>query len=76
MSPADHEFLTALSHELRTPLNGIKSWAHVLEKLLHDADPPVRQALAGILIGVEHQARLIDALLPERNLSRPTDSST
>jgi len=58
----DH-FLAIVSHELRSPLNGIKSWTHVLENLLRDAEPAVRRALAGIMIGVEHQVRLIDDLL-------------
>jgi len=35
----------------------------VLESSLTDADPKVRRALAGILAGVEHQARLIDGLV-------------
>jgi PAS domain S-box-containing protein len=58
----DH-FLAIVSHELRSPLNGIKSWTHVLENLLREAEPSVRRALAGIMIGVEHQVRLIDDLL-------------
>ena len=58
----DH-FLAIVSHELRSPLNGIKSWTHVLENHLRDADPTVRRALAGIMIGVEHQVRLIEDLL-------------
>jgi len=57
-----NEFLAIVSHELRSPLNGIKSWTHVLENLLPDAQPPVQRALAGILIGVDHQVRLIDLL--------------
>jgi PAS domain S-box-containing protein len=60
---ARDQFLAIVSHELRSPLNGIKSWTHVLENQLHDADPTVRRALAGIMIGVEHQVRLIDDLL-------------
>jgi len=60
---ARDQFLAIVSHELRSPLNGIKSWTHVLENLLHDASAPVRRALAGIMIGVEHQVRLIDDLL-------------
>jgi PAS domain S-box-containing protein len=60
---ARDQFLAIVSHELRSPLNGIKSWTHVLENLLRDAEPPVRRALAGIMIGVEHQVRLIDDLL-------------
>jgi PAS domain S-box-containing protein len=62
------EFLANVAHELRTPLNSIKSWAHVLENLLREADPSARRALAGIMIGVEHQARLIDDLL---DVTRP-----
>jgi PAS domain S-box-containing protein len=58
----DH-FLAIVSHELRSPLNGIKSWTHVLENQLRAADPSVQRALAGIMIGVEHQVRLIDDLL-------------
>ena len=60
---ARDQFLAIVSHELRSPLNGIKSWTHVLANQLHDADPTVRRAIAGILIGVEHQVRLIDDLL-------------
>jgi signal transduction histidine kinase/ActR/RegA family two-component response regulator len=60
---ARDQFLAIVSHELRSPLNGIKSWTHVLENLLRDAEPPVKRALAGIMIGVEHQVRLIDDLL-------------
>jgi PAS domain S-box-containing protein len=60
---ARDQFLAIVSHELRSPLNGIKSWTHVLENLLHDASAPVRRALAGIMIGVEHQVRLIEDLL-------------
>jgi len=52
-----------VAHDLRTPLNAIRGWAHVLESSLPDADPVVRRALAGILVGVEHQARLIDGLI-------------
>ncbi len=55
--------LALVSHELRTPLNGIKSWAHVLENQLRDADPATQRALDGIRIGVEHQVRLLDELL-------------
>ncbi len=57
------QFLAIVSHELRSPLNGIKSWTHVLENQLRDAEPMVRRALAGIMIGVDHQVRLIDDLL-------------
>jgi len=60
---ARDQFLAIVSHELRSPLNGIKSWTHVLENQLRDADPAVQRALAGIMIGVEHQVRLIDDLL-------------
>jgi len=60
---ARDQFLAIVSHELRSPLNGIKSWTHVLANQLADADPTVRRAIAGILIGVEHQVRLIDDLL-------------
>jgi PAS domain S-box-containing protein len=60
---ARDQFLAIVSHELRSPLNGIKSWTHVLENLLRDAEPSVRRALAGIMIGVDHQVRLIDDLL-------------
>lgn len=60
---ARDQFLAIVSHELRSPLNGIKSWTHVLENQLRNADPSVRRALAGIMIGVEHQVRLIDDLL-------------
>ena len=60
---ARDQFLAIVSHELRSPLNGIKSWTHVLENQLRDADPTVRRAIAGIMIGVEHQVRLIEDLL-------------
>ena len=60
---ARDQFLAIVSHELRSPLNGIKSWTHVLENQLRDADPATKRALAGIMIGVEHQVRLIDDLL-------------
>ena len=60
---ARDQFLAIVSHELRSPLNGIKSWTHVLQNLLRDAEPSVRRALAGIMIGVDHQVRLIDDLL-------------
>ena len=60
---ARDQFLAIVSHELRSPLNGIKSWTHVLANQITDADPTVRRAIAGILIGVEHQVRLIDDLL-------------
>ena len=60
---ARDQFLAIVSHELRSPLNGIKSWTHVLENQLRDAEPTVQRAIAGILIGVEHQVRLIDDLL-------------
>jgi signal transduction histidine kinase len=59
---AGDEFLAGISHELRTPLNGIRSWTQVLENELGDATPLVRRALAGIQMGVEQQARLIDDL--------------
>ena len=52
-----------VAHDLRTPLNAIRGWAHVLQSSLSDADPTVRRALAGILAGVEQQARLIDRLV-------------
>jgi signal transduction histidine kinase len=58
------EFLAIVSHELRSPLNGIKSWTHVLEnQLREDDDPTTKRAVAGIVIGVEQQVRLIDDLL-------------
>jgi len=60
---ARDQFLAIVSHELRSPLNGIKSWTHVLENQLREAEPSVRRALAGIMIGVDHQVRLIDDLL-------------
>jgi PAS domain S-box-containing protein len=60
---ARDQFLAIVSHELRSPLNGIKSWTHVLENQLREAPPQVRRALGGIMIGVEHQVRLIDDLL-------------
>lgn len=60
---ARDQFLSLVSHELRSPLNGIKSWTHVLENVLRDPDPAVRRALAGIMVGVEHQVKLIDGLL-------------
>ena len=60
---ARDQFLAIVSHELRSPLNGIKSWTHVLENQVRDPDPVVRRAIAGIMIGVEHQVRLIEDLL-------------
>jgi PAS domain S-box-containing protein len=60
---ARDQFLAIVSHELRSPLNGIKSWTHVLQGRLRDADPTVTRALNGIMIGVEHQVRLIEDLL-------------
>jgi PAS domain S-box-containing protein len=60
---ARDQFLAIVSHELRSPLNGIKAWTHVLENQLKDPDPTVERALAGIMIGVEHQVRLIEDLL-------------
>lgn len=57
------EILAIVSHELRSPLNGILSWTHVLENLQRDGDPQVKRALAGIMLGVEQQVRLIDDLL-------------
>ena len=60
---ARDQFLAIVSHELRSPLNGIKSWTHVLENHLREPDPVVRRALGGIMIGVEHQVRLIEDLL-------------
>jgi signal transduction histidine kinase len=62
-SGAAQPTLSSITHELRTPLNSIKTWAHVLETQLgaHD-DPVVRQALKGILSGIDQQARLIDRL--------------
>lgn len=60
---ARDQFLAVVSHELRSPLNGIKSWTHVLENRLRERDPTVRRAIAGIMIGVEHQVRLIEDLL-------------
>jgi PAS domain S-box-containing protein len=58
----DH-FLSIVSHDLRTPLNGIKTWAHFLDQQLRDADPAIRRAIAGVMIGVDQQAALIDDLL-------------
>jgi PAS domain S-box-containing protein len=60
---ARDQFLAIVSHELRSPLNGIKSWTHVLQGRLREADPTVARALNGIMIGVEHQVRLIEDLL-------------
>lgn len=60
---ARDQFLAIVSHELRSPLNGIKSWTHVLENQLRASDPTIKRAIAGIMIGVEHQVRLIDDLL-------------
>ena len=59
------EWVSILSHDLRTPLNSIKTWAHFLDVQLRDADPALRRAIDGVMIGVEQQARLIDGL-PER----------
>ncbi len=60
---ARDQFLAVVSHELRSPLNGIKSWTHVLQNHLREAEPTVRRALAGIMIGVDQQVRLIEDLL-------------
>ena len=61
---ARDQFLAIVSHELRSPLNGIKSWTHVLENQVHGSgDPTIVRAIAGIMIGVEQQVRLIDDLL-------------
>ena len=60
---ARDQFLAIVSHELRSPLNGIKSWTHVLDSQLQDAPPLVRRAVAGIMIGVDQQVRLIEDLL-------------
>jgi PAS domain S-box-containing protein len=60
---ARDQFLAIVSHELRSPLSGIKSWTHVLENQLREADPTVRRAIDGIMIGVDHQVRLIEDLL-------------
>src|SRR5260221_6082898 len=60
---ARDQFLAIVSHELRSPLNGIKSWTHVLENHLRGRDATVKRAVAGIMIGVDHQVRLIEALL-------------
>ena len=60
---ARDQFLAVVSHELRSPLNGIKSWTHVLQSRLREADPTVARALNGIMIGVDHQVRLIEDLL-------------
>ena len=65
--------LAEMAHELRTPLNAIKSWAHVLEGALRDADPAARRALAGILSGVEQQARLIDRLVQMEDAMQDPD---
>ena len=60
---ARDRFLTVISHKLRSPLNGIKSWTHVLQNQLHDsADPMMRRAIDGIMLGVEQQVRLIESL--------------
>ena len=67
---AEDEFLAIVSHELRSPLNGIKSWTHVLESRLRDADPAIQRAIAGIMIGVEQQVRLIEGLLDVTRASR------
>jgi len=62
-SIARDQFLAIVSHELRSPLNGIKSWTHVLQNVLRNPDPTAARAIDGIMIGVEHQVRLIDDLL-------------
>lgn len=55
--------LASVTHDLRTPLNAIKTWAEVLQSQLgaHD-DPVVRQALNGIMSGIDQQARLLEKL--------------
>lgn len=60
---AGDEFLAILSHELRAPLNGIRSWTAVLQNAIPEPDPMVARAIDGILIGVEHQVRLIEDLI-------------
>ena len=61
---ARDQFLAIVSHELRSPLNGIKSWTHVLENHVQAGDDATLQrAIAGIMIGVEQQVRLIEDLL-------------
>ncbi len=60
---ARDQFLAIVSHELRSPLNGIKSWTHVLQNQLRDSEPTIQRAIAGIMIGVEQQVRLIEDLL-------------
>jgi signal transduction histidine kinase len=59
--------ISSITHDLRTPLNAIKTWADVLEAQLgaHD-DPIVRQALKGIMTGIDQQVRLIDKLAGEK----------
>jgi signal transduction histidine kinase len=62
---ADHfRLMEEFAHELRSPLNSIKSWTHVLENSVDEsADPTIARAIAGILMGVEQQVRLIEDLL-------------
>jgi signal transduction histidine kinase len=60
---ARDQWVATVAHELRSPLNSIKSWTHVLDQHLHSEDDTVRRAVAGIMTGVEQQARLIDELL-------------
>jgi signal transduction histidine kinase len=61
-SPVDPELVAQLAHELRSPLNGIKGWVSVLQRALEDADPIAWRALDGILLGIEQQVALIEAL--------------
>lgn len=61
-APAAGELVAHVAHDLRAPLNGIKTWAHVLENQLPEGDATIRRAIAGIMTGVDQQARLIEDL--------------
>jgi signal transduction histidine kinase len=60
---AQDDFAEMAAHDLRSPLNGIQSWVYVLERVLVEADPAALRALAGIKLGVQQQALLIEELL-------------
>ncbi len=58
----DTELVAQLAHELRSPLNGMRGWVTVLQGALPQDDPIADRAIDGILLGIEQQLRLIEAL--------------